>query len=408
MNTSYSIEIHSYKKAIPSARHSFIKNTIKSVINASKKLEKVDVYDFAGQTQAHHSGKERLFIFANSTHDSYAKDGTLELDEPVALFGIENTIKTYLPVEGKGIPIVENGIIIAEFMAEKNVLNITFDLFSQTNEVIKVLLAKILSFINAEYDKENLLVSWKYTSDKEALSIEMLASVTRKAEIRAKEARDSVDSYRHTIEDKKRQLATTIQNLQRAMKESEVANSGMKEIAEKYLKDFDLLVAHEKIEDVRFIDGKIEVFTVPLFMYDEDGLRFKLGKCRFVINMENADVKFYSANPRRSYWSHHDPHPHVSGNDNHACLGNVSSTIAELVAYSEVYALALTCIDFLEAVNRDDSAGKYVTNWDEVDEDGNVITEGRVDKRWDDEDDDQGDDEDNDDEDNDDEDGEDN
>src|SRR5690606_9940189 len=104
------------------------------------------------------------------------------------------------------------------------------------------------------------------------------------------------------------------------------------------------------------------------------------GSMKIVMNMSNTDVRFYNLdNPRHGYWTNEDPHPHVSGGNNTACLGNVASTIAELCSRNEVYALALMCIDFLENANTTDPAGAKVVNWDEVDEEGNIIRSGEED-----------------------------
>ena len=47
-------------------------------------------------------------------------------------------------------------------------------------------------------------------------------------------------------------------------------------------------------------------------------------------------------------------------------LGNVSTTIAELCSAKEIYPLFLVCLEYLQSVNTDDSAGRKVYNWEEI------------------------------------------
>jgi len=126
--------------------------------------------------------------------------------------------------------------------------------------------------------------------------------------------------------------------------------------------------------DLQIIDDIFHIWTDDIYCYDENGKRYYIGKCRFTINLENTDVRFFNLNNcRRSYWTDNDPHPHVNGENGQACLGSVATTIAELCANSEIYALVLICIDFLENANISDPAGEKVVNWDEVDAEGNII-----------------------------------
>ena len=137
--------------------------------------------------------------------------------------------------------------------------------------------------------------------------------------------------------------------------------------------DLDLIIKHDKVKDIIVEKNLFTVFTNPLYIYSDRGRKYYGGNFTIKININNTSIKFNSDNKRQSYWTNNDPHPHVNGADGSACLGNVASTIAELCSQVQLYPLVLICIDFLESANTEDSAGKNIRNWQEVDNDNNPI-----------------------------------
>lgn len=156
------------------------------------------------------------------------------------------------------------------------------------------------------------------------------------------------------------------------------ANKGVK-----LYHDLNNLMHHDKIEKVMIRGGKYWIHTTTLYCYhDQHPARYHIGKFVIELNPENTSVKFTGDTPRRSYWSQHDPHPHVNGTNGYACLGNLAPTIAELCSQYEIYALVMVCLEFLESVNTSDPAGANIIHWDEVDENGQIIKEGAHPHTW--------------------------
>ena len=145
-----------------------------------------------------------------------------------------------------------------------------------------------------------------------------------------------------------------------------------KNISTNIINDLDLVCQLDKVKDIVFKDNIFTIFTNPLNIYDE-GVTYYGGNYQITINLANTEIKFFGDNPRPSYWTNHDPHPHVDGSSGDACLGNIGGTIAELCNQSQLYALALICIDFLESTNTDDEAGKNIIHWDIIEPDGCII-----------------------------------
>ena len=218
--------------------------------------------------------------------------------------------------------------------------------------------------------------SWVHTLDKAGLTARFIERVRAQQQSQLESDKDQERRYASNIEDYKRKIKQYYDNMIRLRQQIALAEENANTASEKLIKDLDLIVAHEKIFDLHIKDGKFIIYVPKVYAYDEKENRYYIGNCRVEIQLESADVKFYGDNPRRSYWSEQDPHPHIDGTHGRACLGNVSSTIAELCSRNEIYALALVCIDFLESVNTSDPAGKNIVNWDRVDEEGNVIRNG--------------------------------
>jgi hypothetical protein len=154
------------------------------------------------------------------------------------------------------------------------------------------------------------------------------------------------------------------------MKSITAIEAGDVEVTDKLVKEMQNIADHPRVTDLR-IENEFITVTIPdIVATDKKDRSFYIGTFQVKINTSNSEVRFFGDNPRRSHWSKQDPHPHVNGGNGSACLGNVSSTIAELCSQNEMYALVMTCIDFLENANIDDSAGKHVTNWDRMNADG--------------------------------------
>lgn len=63
---------------------------------------------------------------------------------------------------------------------------------------------------------------------------------------------------------------------------------------------------------------------------------------------------------RSGCWSGKTVHPHINSFDGHACLGNAETPMLLFIQQGEIRALISIIIGYLETVNINDSAGKYV------------------------------------------------
>lgn len=353
-----------------------IEEIIGETIGSIADVNKIEVFNLGGQYHRHNAGHEqRSIIFANANREGASREASTKQF-------ITNEIAYETVVfepQGEGLVITStDGVPLAEYFSDYNELNILFDVFKEYNPGNTLIFKYIMNQWAETYWKRiELENSWLHTSNKNDLTKRFEERLKRSLESTIEENKRQAQSYERNIDDMKRKIKQYYDNMIRLRNQVEMEESNLTDVNAKLIKDLDLIVAHPKVDDLHIKNGKFIVFIPEVYCYDDHNRRFYIGNFRVEIKMENADVKFFGDNPKRSYWTSNDPHPHVNGRDGSACLGNVSSTIAELCSRNEIYALVLTCIDFLESANTSDPAGRNVTNWQRVDEEGKPISEPR-------------------------------
>lgn len=103
---------------------------------------------------------------------------------------------------------------------------------------------------------------------------------------------------------------------------------------------------------------------------------YYLGNYTIDINISEKTVRFKNTSNilRRSYWGPCCHHPHCNG-DGKPCLGNISTQVIELICSLDLAFLVNLCISYLQSVNVNDAAGRYIVNWPVCDENGNILSE---------------------------------
>ena len=141
-------------------------------------------------------------------------------------------------------------------------------------------------------------------------------------------------------------------------------------------KDIESILSHPLTHGVVVDKRTLNIFTKNIDIYDEDGNRYRGNNYRIAFDYGMYSVRFYGQDDdlcRKSYWTEKDPHPHVNGETGIACLGDAGSMISIAMNEHELYASYVIAINFLQQVNTDDPAGKYIRNWDCIDDEGNII-----------------------------------
>lgn len=379
------IRVHPYKKLFGGNEEEHVLWTDYIITKANELLpsaeyKQADFYNMDGEPQNLGAGNhKRLVIMADTVQTPGRKGDAIEggmvingttysFDKKMVAGGIEGSLLLKST----------EGVSIAQYSKNRHELSILFDLFSLPLEEGKELFNYIMAQLEEKHFLEEIKKhSWIHSPDK--------ASLTQSFVQRAQEAVRSViqnDTYNLTdteqrIESIKRDLKRDYDRVKQLSRQILNAENSIAGAGDAIVAQVDNIVALEKVTDLHIKNGIVEMFLSDMYFYDTNGKRYYLGNMKVSIDIHNTNVKFFNlTNPRPSFWSNRDAHPHVNGSSGAACLGSVASTIAELCSGGEIYALALICIDFLEAANLDDSAGSYASNWDEVNEAGEVINPG--------------------------------
>ncbi len=333
------------------------------------------IYNLEGGYHTHEVGRKgtKLIIFNNASVEGAAPPYKLNQEIIVGdyIYHFENDM---LGLHGSGIPIEsDNGIPLAEFFQENYQLNILYNVMEEYSEENINIIEHIFTSLNAIFKEELLVNSWKYSKQKNELIKKINENTTSMTTRLLRDLQNKEIRYKDDIAHFKLELKKAVDNLTFVMKQLEEMKDDKSTIAEKIIKDLDLILSCNLIEDVFIEDDLFKVFTKDLIITDDRGRRYKGGNFEININMRNCHVTFKGSLEKQGFWTSKDPHPHISrGGD--ACLGNISSTVAELCSQNELYALVTILLDFLQSANTNDPAGKYVlTYWEQIDEDGNVI-----------------------------------
>ncbi|RJE47712.1 hypothetical protein A7K50_03425 [Dehalobacter sp. MCB1] len=382
MNITVDVSTYRAKLGKNDSDFNFLHTIIPTIIN--NELidffgQKVEMYNLCHDKFTIDSlDEQKLLIYINTAAKCAGND--VKFDTPIHINGKEYPFTNFMSqsfTEGKIAIMSDEGIIIAEFVPAYNELYVLFDPFANdAQEGIAIFTYIMREFQVKVLKPKTFENSWLHTKNKSTLTSRFSDVIKKKKEENMRQDLRYIEKYENDIVTYKQSLKTTIDSLNQTRRRVAAEKSNTDDLLSGVIKDLDLIVAHKKVDDLQVKNNEITIFTKPLYIYADNGKRYYGGKYRIVLKPEEADIRFFGDNPRHSYWTDRDPHPHVNGDNGRACLGNTESTIAELSAQMQIYALALIGIDFLEAANTKDSAGANVCNWDEVDAEGNIIKYG--------------------------------
>lgn len=220
------------------------------------------------------------------------------------------------------------------------------------------------------------MLLWQNGDQHEVAKMSIMQRLERENSEALEQERRTLQSVNESIQYMTRELRANHDRRIRIMRDIQRMQENQNVLNAKIYHELDKIVSHKKVKSLEIHDTKYVIHTHPIYVHhDRTGERYYLGNYQIVLKPRNTQVLFYSDNPRRSFWSGQDHHPHVS-EGGAPCLGNVQATIAELCSSMELFALTMVCIDFLESVNTSDPAGAYIGSWDKVDENGTIIEYG--------------------------------
>lgn len=340
-----------------------IKEYIRSIISENLKIpdDIVKFYD-VGKADNFVFGEKgkKLFILNDYTH-------TDEEDGKIA------SVSHGLIRQRMGGTILlkdEENNILAEYIGiydneECNMIVIYFNMLDNYDNIVelKEIIEKHSDIILEEMVKEQ---SWSNKEVQANLYKNIQEVVNTSMENEESEHRRNVDRQTERIASIKTDLTRAINALSYSMAHSNIDENIKQQRSKRIFDDLELIDKEEKVENILIEDNNIKIITKPLTIYASNGKKYYGGNYTITFGIRNSNIIITSNNKRQSWWTEFDPHPHVNGRDGRACFGNLESTIIELLAQKEYYALILSLIDFLETANVRDPAGEMVRNWDEI------------------------------------------
>lgn len=185
---------------------------------------------------------------------------------------------------------------------------------------------------------------------------------TRRVDQMIGNSRNAIERNPNKVREYQQLIVQLVRESAEAQTRIDYLVNNREEAAKRYVNDFDKLFDSPKVVDVRVNGDRIQVFTKTLYCVDpRSNLTHEIGAFRIDIHI-NGGVRWHNLTRTvNGHWSGCQA-PHINSNGE-ACLGNMEEVIPQLTADYEFAALAMVCIQFVESVNVNDSAGQYINRW---------------------------------------------
>ncbi|MFA6097029.1 MAG: hypothetical protein WC788_05370 [Candidatus Paceibacterota bacterium] len=348
-------------------RSKFVKATEEVLLPCLKKNIAIHV-PHGGARRAESDGRFHIFIW--SVLETGAK--TVTHSAPYKIWGIDVDFRTetFSP-SGKGIVIYDDEFNEIAELIDFNNLFIFYDICHRGTDreisIFKKILERVvveLRMTPSERDRESITLSQK---KKEAQRRKYIQECSKRHEKNVEATTESIRKGKKDISGYQKKLILEIRRVQGLERKlDQLINSyDTKSEEEKLGKEFDKILSMEKIRDVTISGGVISIFTDVLYCTDpRSGVEHEIGAFRIDINTDGEDEGVHWFNQTHRIRGFEDgmnaPHVFAKG---HACLGNMTEVIPAYIANYEFAVVAIVAIQFIENVNTDDGAGKYINKW---------------------------------------------
>ena len=291
----------------------------------------------------------------------------------------EDSLEVFVNKPSKGSQVIAyNGIVVAEVL-DINCVNILTDLIKikescGVQTYIKLVNHIFYTYIGAFHDID---IERRIREKKENSASSMHNLIMH---IRRKNVDEVKSKYNEVVRDIKSledDLIDAIKQRKELALKLDMLSKVDDEEGQRVKEEITRIMQLNHVIDINVVDSekKINVMTDDIYVRNANK-RYYIGMFRIEINLEHNRVRFFNLNNRRrSFWGKDCNHPHVS-DTGAPCWGNAGDPIRKLLAEGEFLAAVSMMIGYLESVNTADPAGKNITRWDTVDEEGRVIIKG--------------------------------
>ena len=196
----------------------------------------------------------------------------------------------------------------------------------------------------------------------------------------SKSIKSKIDSLKMSIEAEERELSKHYEELTKLEEEYKLDKDKKEKKAASLLNIFRDGVNLKGIVSIKPIfenDGafnRLQIITDKIYI-NSMGYRFYVGRFDIELDFSSTRTTIMNLDPenrRKSYWGENCQHPHVSYSGA-PCLGACASPLSEAMKGFRIKTICMLLLSYLSSINPTDAAGKYLTNWDIVDDDGNIV-----------------------------------
>lgn len=170
---------------------------------------------------------------------------------------------------------------------------------------------------------------------------------------------------RRTVTDLRKQLVDAQRAATEAQDRLDALQAGRSQELHRFGQEYDSLLAHPRIEEVKINGNTIQIFTTLILVQDErDKIWRRIGKFRIDLSGgPEGHVSWHNLNGTVNTGGSHLMYaPHVTSSGQ-ACLGNTREVFADTLAQFEFVQAAGIAIRFVENANVSDPWGAQVNRW---------------------------------------------
>lgn len=340
-----------------------------------KSVKEVNFYLMHNSDRKYGTSQRNLNFFI------YASPGKFTTEQSVIeIEGGTFALEMIIPSDLTGVEMVldEKNQVVAYYLPQNEEVYVPYNLTILEQDDFEKFTLHLLNAFKVQVLNEIVnRDSWVKGKDKAVLVERIKARVgdddereMRRLRNTLREAQNYITEYTQVIKRKYDEQTNALRAIARL--EDAEGNS----VLEKLTQGLDLIAGHPQVSNIIVEEKYVVVYIDKVYAHarvNGKTRRYYIGNMHVKMDIQNTDVRFFGDNGRHGLWTTSDPHPHVNGSDGVGCLGNVASTIAELCSQKEIYPLFLICLDYLQNANAEDSAGRKIVKWDEVDEEGNLV-----------------------------------
>ena len=182
-----------------------------------------------------------------------------------------------------------------------------------------------------------------------------------------KEKREKLDKMKETLRNGHKYLINMSTEVLKLEGELNAISLVDNKLLEQLTGDLNSIKSVPIVEDAFFENERIVFITKPLVAHCQDGTEVPIPAMKTSLNLVTSEVNGFCEKPDDDgvygYWSERDPHPHFDGRNGHPCLGNAACSITEYITNQQYFLAVLQVLEFIQAVNEEDSAGSRYKRW---------------------------------------------